>query len=39
MVPWRGHLFALLSRNAADPSEHFELPPERSMDLGVHVEI
>lgn len=39
MMPWRDHLFALLSRNAADPSEHFELPPERSMDLGLHVEI
>ena len=39
MVPWREHLFAFLSRNAGDPTTHFGLPPERSVDIGTHVKL
>ncbi|NNF63766.1 MAG: potassium transporter Kup [Acidimicrobiia bacterium] len=39
MATWREHLFALLARNAADPSSHFDLPPSRSVDIGTYVEI
>ena len=39
MARWREHLFALLSRNASDPSVHFGLPPDRSVDIGLHVDI
>ena len=39
MVPWREHLFAFLSRNAGDPTTHFGLPPERSVDIGTHVDL
>jgi len=37
MAMWREHLFALLSRNSADPAAHFGLPPERCIDIGTHV--
>ncbi|MDH4279610.1 MAG: KUP/HAK/KT family potassium transporter, partial [Acidimicrobiia bacterium] len=39
MAKWRERLYALLSRNAGDPTAHFGLPPERSVDLGSHVDI
>ncbi len=39
MARWRDRLFALMSRNASDPSLHFGLPPERSVDIGTHVAI
>jgi KUP system potassium uptake protein len=39
MAIWREHLFAFLSRNAADPSRYFELPVERTVDIGIHVEL
>lgn len=39
MAMWREHLFAFLSRNAADPSRYFELPYDRTVDIGTHVDI
>ncbi len=39
MSSWREHLYALLSRNAADPSAHFGLPIERSVDIGTHLNL
>lgn len=39
MAQWREHLFALLQRNAGDPTRHFGLPTERSVDIGTHVDI
>ncbi len=39
MAAWREHLYTLLSRNAGDPTKFFGLPPERSVDIGTHVEL
>ena len=39
MALWRERLFTLLNRNAADPSVHFGLPPDRCIDIGAHVDI
>ncbi len=39
MAPWREKLFAYLHRNASDPTTHFGLPPDRSLDVGSHVGI
>ena len=39
MSSWREHLYAFLSRNAADPSAHFGLPIERSVDIGTHLNL
>ena len=39
MARWREHLFAYLHRNASDPTAHFGLPPERSLDIGTHIDI
>ena len=39
MALWREHLYAYLSRNAGDPTAHFGLPPDRSVDIGAHVDI
>ncbi len=39
MARWREHLFAYLSRNAGDPTRHFGLPPDRSVDIGTHVDL
>jgi KUP system potassium uptake protein len=39
MALWREHLYAFLTRNAGDPSLHFGLPPERSVDIGTHIDI
>jgi KUP system potassium uptake protein len=36
---WRDHLFVLLSRNASDPSRHFGIPPDRSVDIGVYIDL
>ncbi len=38
-VRWREHLFAGLHRNAASASQFFGLPPERVIEVGVHVQI
>jgi len=39
MMLWREKLFALMARNATPPSRYFHLPPERSLEIGIHVEI
>ncbi len=39
MAPWREHLFALMNRNAADVGAYFELPPDRTIDIGSRVDI
>ncbi len=39
MAPWREHLFVFLFRNAGDPAVYFDLPPNRSLDIGTHVDI
>jgi KUP system potassium uptake protein len=36
---WRQHLFAGMHRNAASAAQFFSLPPDRVMELGVHVEV
>ncbi|MEZ5229809.1 MAG: potassium transporter Kup, partial [Acidimicrobiales bacterium] len=39
MASWRDRLFAIMSRNASDPSAYFGLPHDRSIDIGTHVAI
>jgi K+ transporter len=39
MAPWRDRLFIFMHRNASDPSIHFGLPREQSVDIGTHVGI
>ncbi|MCL1593268.1 MAG: potassium transporter Kup [Actinomycetia bacterium] len=39
MMLWREKLFALMARNASLPSRYFHLPPDRSLEIGIHVEI
>ncbi len=39
MAPWREHLFALMNRNAADVGAYFELPPDRTIEIGSRVDI
>jgi KUP system potassium uptake protein len=37
MALWREHLFVLMARNAVRATSFFRLPPERVVELGVHV--
>jgi KUP system potassium uptake protein len=39
MAPWREHLFAWMSRNAATAMEFFRLPTNRVVELGTQIEI
>jgi KUP system potassium uptake protein len=39
MARWREHLFALMNRNAADVGAYFELPPERTIEIGSRIDI
>ena len=39
MVPWRERLFVFMFRNAGDPATYFDLPPDRTVDIGTHVDI
>jgi KUP system potassium uptake protein len=39
MARWREHLFALMSRNATPAANYFGLPPERTLEIGVAVEL
>ncbi len=39
MAAWRDRLFIFMHRNASDPSIHFGLPREQSVDIGTHVGI
>jgi KUP system potassium uptake protein len=39
MAIWREHLFALMARNASDPTAHFGIPPDQAVDVGTHIDI
>jgi KUP system potassium uptake protein len=39
MAMWRERLFVFLFRNAGDPATYFDLPPNRSVDIGTHIDI
>jgi KUP system potassium uptake protein len=39
MALWRDHLFAWMSRNATRATDFFNIPPNRVVELGTHVEI
>jgi KUP system potassium uptake protein len=39
MAVWREKLFVVLARNAVRATAFFRLPPERVVELGVHVEL
>lgn len=39
MARWREHLYASLQRNASDPAQYFGLPRDRSVDIGLHIDI
>jgi KUP system potassium uptake protein len=36
---WRKMLFAFLARNARPPTDHFHLPPNRVVELGLQIEL
>ena len=39
MARWRANLFIFMSRNAADATSFFNLPPERVIEIGVRLSI
>jgi KUP system potassium uptake protein len=39
MARWRKRLFALIARNAATPVGYFNLPDERTVVMGAHIEL
>jgi KUP system potassium uptake protein len=39
MWQWRESLFALMSKNAMRATAFFKIPPERVVELGMHVEL
>lgn len=39
MLLWREKLFALMARNATPPSRFFDLPADRSLEIGITIEI
>jgi KUP system potassium uptake protein len=39
MTRWREHLFAVLSRNATSAANYFRLPIDRTIELGLPVEL
>ena len=39
MMPWREHLYAVMSRNARDAADYFKIPTNRVIELGTQVEI
>ena len=39
MARWRKKLFAAIARNAANPVGYFNLPDERTVVMGAHVEL
>ncbi|HEX4846599.1 MAG TPA: hypothetical protein VFV30_00520, partial [Novosphingobium sp.] len=36
---WQRILFVILHRNAADPTDYFEIPPNRMIELGTQYTI
>jgi KUP system potassium uptake protein len=39
MARWRKRLFSFLSRNARPPTDFFNLPPNRVVELGLQIEM
>jgi KUP system potassium uptake protein len=39
MSTWRKKLFSFLSRNARPPTDFFQLPPNRVVELGLQIEV
>ena len=39
MALWRDHLFAWMTRNATRATDFFNIPANRVVELGTHVEI
>ena len=39
MARWRKVLFSFLSRNSRAPTEFFQLPPNRVVELGLQIEL
>jgi len=39
MMPWRERVFRLMARNATPPTHYFHIPPDRSLEIGIQVEI
>jgi KUP system potassium uptake protein len=39
MMRWRKALFAFMSRNAANPSTYFGIPPNRVVELGAQIAV
>jgi KUP system potassium uptake protein len=39
MAPWRERLFALLNRNSGDPTTHFDIPGDRTVEIGTSVDL
>jgi len=39
LSPWRGSLFAWMTRNAGDVTSYFCLPPNGVVELGARVEV
>jgi KUP system potassium uptake protein len=39
MAMWRDHLFAWMSRNATRATDFFNIPANRVVELGTHIEI
>jgi KUP system potassium uptake protein len=39
MPRWRERLFAVMSRNAVRATSFFRIPPERVVELGMHIEL
>lgn len=37
MASWRKVLFALVNRNGPDPAQSFEIPPERTVEIGLPI--
>jgi len=39
MVVWREKLFSLMARNATPPTRYFHIPSDRSLEIGIQIEI
>ena len=39
MALWRDHVFAWMSRNATRATDFFNIPANRVVELGTHIEI
>jgi KUP system potassium uptake protein len=39
IAPWRKALFAMMSRNAMNPTNYFDIPPDRVIEIGAQVRL